>query len=202
MKKLIAVLAILAMAGAANAAIEAEFVKTQTNVASFGAGNIDVWELKINSDNPLNIDTLGQDATNGLKLVGTNFLNNALLGKTWSNIPALTNIGSLVEDSFIVSPDQAPPAVVVGAVDTANELSVTAYGVVGGAAIPALASEYTLALISVPTGTPDLGAANWAQDVVAISGGNAVDTIIYVPEPATMALLGLGGLAVLRRRRA
>lgn len=70
-----------------------------------------------------------------------------------------------------------------------------------------------------PTGEPPPAGANWwhstykiriypnpASEVIRIDGTVMVDQIVIdticVPEPATMALLGLGSLVLLRRRRA
>jgi hypothetical protein len=44
---------------------------------------------------------------------------------------------------------------------------------------------------------------NWVGIVqIGLSGNSNFDNISIIPEPATMALLGIGGLMVLRRRRA
>ncbi len=45
------------------------------------------------------------------------------------------------------------------------------------------------------------GAAGFDQVVFSLGGSGAIDTITYVPEPATMSLLALGGVALIRRRR-
>ena len=45
------------------------------------------------------------------------------------------------------------------------------------------------------------GAAGFDQVVFSLGGSGAIDTITFVPEPATMSLLALGGVASIRRRR-
>ncbi len=45
------------------------------------------------------------------------------------------------------------------------------------------------------------GAVGFDQVVFSLGGSGAIDTITFVPEPATMSLLALGGLALIRRRR-
>lgn len=58
-----------------------------------------------------------------------------------------------------------------------------------------------------PIGIGDLdamtrGSANGFDRVVFNLGGSgAIDTITFVPEPATMTLIALGGIALIRRRR-
>lgn len=60
-------------------------------------------------------------------------------------------------------------------------------------------------LRGLPVGTGNLGgdgAGNFNNDVSAINLKNfAGDQFVQLPEPASVALLGLGGLAMLRRRR-
>lgn len=58
-----------------------------------------------------------------------------------------------------------------------------------------------------PIGINDLNpatrgsATGFDRVVFAMGGSGAIDTIQYVPEPATLSLLALGGIALIRRRR-
>jgi len=61
--------------------------------------------------------------------------------------------------------------------------------------------DYTAAKASMPV------APNWVEFIIATNGGDTNRDVFYldnarldVPEPATMALLGLGALALLRRK--
>jgi len=45
-------------------------------------------------------------------------------------------------------------------------------------------------------------AAGFDQVVFSLGGSGAIDTINFIPEPATLSLLALGGVTLLRRRRA
>jgi hypothetical protein len=56
----------------------------------------------------------------------------------------------------------------------------------------------------VETDTPGIGGINFWADGSGVAGLNGtffIDDLSIIPEPATLALLGLGGLALLRRRR-
>lgn len=44
-------------------------------------------------------------------------------------------------------------------------------------------------------------AAGFDRVVFALGGSGAIDTITYVPEPTTLSLVALGGIALVRRRR-
>ncbi len=69
--------------------------------------------------------------------------------------------------------------------------------------------ETTTVLLNYGTQGVDEGwfdyATGWAQVFIAINAGSAgylyFDNLRLVPEPATIALLGLGGLALIRKRR-
>jgi len=203
-----AVAAVLLTAGAVDAKITAEFVLVEASAQTVDANAdpfpVDKYELQVTSDNSNPITVIGQDATNGLKLVANAvpFVNNPNGNETWkSTTDFAVQFNFLLPGTWFVTP-QAPPDIKVDAVDDANELSVTSFGVTSGAIIPADASDHPIAVISVPVGTP-LNISNWGNDVAAISGSlGQVDTITYIPEPASVALLGLGGLTLLRRRRA
>lgn len=199
-----AVAAVLLTAGAVDAKITAEFVQTQANVTSEASGQIDVYELQVTGNNADPITGIGKNVSDQLKIVGTLLNDTTTLGgdleKTFKDNTGLTVFNNPVADTFFVTP-QAPPAVLPVSVDTNSELSGI-FGVVSGAIIPPNPVDYAIAVISVPVGTP-LNISNWGNDVPAISGSlEQVDTITYIPEPASVALLGLGGLALLRRRRA
>jgi hypothetical protein len=64
-------------------------------------------------------------------------------------------------------------------------------------------SAYTSARFIISFEDWDVVADPWGDDAVFAKASGALDTMTFtpVPEPATMTLLALGGLAVLRKRR-
>jgi len=72
---------------------------------------------------------------------------------------------------------------------------------------PIPGSGKTTLLITVPTNTSQPHGALWWEDGVVKNGGDTGaygtggTSVEFTPEPATVALLGLGGLLALRRRR-
>jgi hypothetical protein len=171
--------------GVASAAVVGSLQLSQTNVAT-SAGATDVYTFTVQttgSEGPITVF----DFTSA---TGGGFSGDLLQGlQTFSTSPNLPNVGILVADSFFVSPVASPTAAQIQ--DTTSALEA-AYAFTSS---PVDASAgYVAAVLSVQAG----GAAPQFNGGFATING---EDLAIVPEPGSLALLGLGGLAMLGRRR-
>ena len=102
--------------------------------------------------------------------------------------------------------------------DGSGGFNVNVHGIVAAAGIPTGASIYSVSFVAGAAGTVTIDAASgtwsgWGAAVGPVDGFNDGTTpgyeiyglpyaqVTVIPEPMTIALLGLGGLALLRRRK-
>ena len=65
-----------------------------------------------------------------------------------------------------------------------------------------LEADFDIAMFALGLGEADFGLVEWGGlPVAGAPGVSGFETVIVIPEPATMALLGLGGMVILARRR-
>jgi hypothetical protein len=148
-----------------------------------------------------------------------NFIEANILGD-WSVSPGNTSINLATRNGGI--PTEIRPSMGVVAQDLgwfelrvlynldANTASVEFQDVSETGPVTFIGATTTLAFLGSPTFTPNFLGVRISN--TGVQGGNGggngelapggiVDNVSYIPEPASMALLGLGGLMMLRRRR-
>jgi opacity protein-like surface antigen len=181
MKTLTAVLAVLAISAVASAApLEGEMVFQGNN------GTGDVYFFEVTNNMTEDVQSYGTNSTDNVEFTG-DFLNAVGVGFVLNS--STTNFG--LSDTFFVGNGDG-----LNKAETSTSLSADVYGTLGIVATPA-GSTATLAQLVVSPGS-DVPTFN---EIPAYNpSGEVIGTV--VPEPATLALLGLGGLAVIRRRRA
>jgi len=177
--------AALIFAGSAHAALIGSMELVDTGVAVGNSTPVDVYNFVVTS-------TAGDgliDTFDFTSLTGGGFSGQFVVGpQTFSTSPNLPNFGILIADSFFVSPVANPSA--VGQVDTSTALEAA----FSFTAAPLDASGGVVAAVfSVPAGAP---APSFNGGFAVVDGAD----VPIVPEPASLAMIGLGGLALLRRR--
>jgi len=215
-RTLIAVTAVIGLtvagAGVANAEVLGQFVfqGTQTGIdATATEFTFDTYTFDVTNNTSRSIDTFGIDATDNISFTG-NFLQAG--GATDRPVPALLPDplaglfglpgDALQDDTFFIADDEggAGTKVVLGIIDSATELTASAVASTGNIIAPG--ETRSIAFFSVEPGTvptggfgaPAIGLVNGQRQILA--------RIEEIPEPSSLALLGLGGFALIRRRRA
>lgn len=153
----------------------------------------EIYEFRVTNNTGVNIFTFQNLVFGGALLqVGG---QTAKIGTQLSADPfdAFIPGVQLIPDSFFTD-NNVQPTTLGGTVDSNSELSAVSVGTLGQAWIADGATE-AIALFSVSQGqTPTFVGGGGTT-------GGTLTAITRVPEPTSLAMLGLGGLLVLRRRR-
>ena len=204
MRTLIALLIVTALAGAASADIALSIVDVDNSEQLTGyVTNSLVFDTDsdwLSAQMIITLDAPGAVYQDGLGNTNPQSPN-----------PAFFPIAATLEfDSYVANGVLGESVSVTGAVDLggpagevfdADHISILWY-TTGTEDIGSLELA-RITLADTATGSWDLVATAQPQDgpKVTILGGTVVDGVMDIPEPATMALLGLGGLLSVRRRR-
>jgi len=185
----LAALATLMVANTSHAAFIGELVLVEEDVSVFVGGSAttaDVYNFVVTT-------TEGEGSITGFDFTSATeggFSGDLLQGlTTFSTSSDLQNVGVVLGDSFFVSPVASPTAVQTLDTNTALESAF------------AFTSSPIDASGGVVAATLSVAAGGEAP---VFEGGFALiddQTFAIVPEPTSIALLGLGGLILTRRRR-
>lgn len=198
-----AVLALMITASVSQAVVIVDIIADPALSATWGGG--DIYRVDMFNGETTDITSIALDFTPLPTTIG---LNSSI-----QNAPPNPAFGTFVSfgDSFFVIPDGLT-AVTAGIIDGENLGLAGGITIQGGGPIVEVGVTQTVMILGIKNGNPDpatiLGLVpgqvipdNTVVTVESANIGTGLKLpVIYAPEPASLALLGLGGLALIRRR--
>jgi len=199
MKKLLILMLVLGMASVANAAIVTfESGGSSAVGVDYLTGGVIVVDVKVdtavNSGFQVTIGESTTSASHATSAVGTLNAGYTLLPTVGTSVDTMTNFGAGTPRYVLIHRISGTPA--VGTPVAANAVSYSF-----NLTVPSgnLGDTFTLTGYA---GSPSIGMPPYSY---LVDGGAPASTnnlvVTLVPEPMTIALLGLGGLFLLRRRK-
>lgn len=194
MKKVVSIIAVLAIATAAQAAVVASF----TSATSSGPAGFTTYEVWLTSDSgTLNGFELSVDADSGSALRQDNPFGSTVTIFTDNNAVIVGMGGAVDRDSQFNYASGDVLAITTSLIESTTQLAGT-FAWAGGTGDSNAALAVNILHISMLDG-----------DSAVLSGkvtvGSGPTEVIFsnltIPEPASMALLGMGGISMLIRRK-